>query len=399
MTSVGSRERRVAAIADELRADAANGLFYDAAPADAARFTRLRRLAAELLAEVDSRDADQITSVFDTDRGLRTPWLGVALVLNDQRRGIMLAADAGDGRPGIPHAFVDESLPPETAVQRLAETLIPDAQVLPVPHGVCDTISAGLPMVHTYFLTYVVDVTFVAPEDIAVPLVPQTEADESDVDPLTAYLIAGADRTVIDAPLALPASTRDILSEVRELAIEGRPDTDDPYDIARYQRITETMDALLAGVPNEAPYVEHHFGPLDVRTPVTSAEALITDPDGRILLLRRHDTGEWAMPGGACEVGESSAGSAVREVQEELVLDIEIDGLAGVFDNRSINAPKPGTWVAFVYIAHQSNPSDQPENTAEALESAWFRPEDIKALNTFNGHDVKIERALTILNG
>lgn len=48
-----------------------------------------------------------------------------------------------------------------------------------------------------------------------------------------------------------------------------------------------------------------------------AAGLLIRDPDGRILLLRRSDTGAWALPGGHIEKGESAWEAAVRETEEE----------------------------------------------------------------------------------
>jgi 8-oxo-dGTP pyrophosphatase MutT (NUDIX family) len=47
------------------------------------------------------------------------------------------------------------------------------------------------------------------------------------------------------------------------------------------------------------------------------AEVLIFDPQGRLLLLRRTDTGDWAIPGGMMEPGETFTQTALREVEEE----------------------------------------------------------------------------------
>lgn len=47
------------------------------------------------------------------------------------------------------------------------------------------------------------------------------------------------------------------------------------------------------------------------------ARAVVSDNAGRILLIQRSDNGQWAMPAGAMELGESIADCAVREVREE----------------------------------------------------------------------------------
>nr|WP_240956303.1 NUDIX domain-containing protein [Micromonospora sp. HNM0581] len=47
------------------------------------------------------------------------------------------------------------------------------------------------------------------------------------------------------------------------------------------------------------------------------ARAVVRDNSARILLIRRSDNGQWALPAGAMELGESIADCAVREVREE----------------------------------------------------------------------------------
>ena len=47
------------------------------------------------------------------------------------------------------------------------------------------------------------------------------------------------------------------------------------------------------------------------------AEVLVFDAQDRLLLTRRSDTGEWAIPGGMMEPGETFDQTARREVEEE----------------------------------------------------------------------------------
>jgi 8-oxo-dGTP pyrophosphatase MutT (NUDIX family) len=47
------------------------------------------------------------------------------------------------------------------------------------------------------------------------------------------------------------------------------------------------------------------------------ARAVLRDGAGRLLLIRRSDNGQWALPAGALEIGESIVETAVREVFEE----------------------------------------------------------------------------------
>lgn len=76
---------------------------------------------------------------------------------------------------------------------------------------------------------------------------------------------------------------------------------------------------------------------------VVAASVLITDEDGRVLVQRRADSGNWALPGGGMDLGESLPECAVREVREETGLNVELTGLVGIFsDPRHVIAYSDG---------------------------------------------------------
>ena len=61
--------------------------------------------------------------------------------------------------------------------------------------------------------------------------------------------------------------------------------------------------------------------------------------DGRVLLARRSSrmaggAGQWTGPGGRIEPGETAEDAVRRELREEVVLDVTINGLNGVFPLR-----------------------------------------------------------------
>lgn len=64
---------------------------------------------------------------------------------------------------------------------------------------------------------------------------------------------------------------------------------------------------------------------------VPGGSALVVDEHGRVLLQRRTDSGNWALPGGTMDIGETLDQCVVREVKEETGLDIEITGLLGIY--------------------------------------------------------------------
>ena len=76
---------------------------------------------------------------------------------------------------------------------------------------------------------------------------------------------------------------------------------------------------------------------------VVATSAVVTDDAGRILLQRRTDSGNWALPGGGMEITESLADSVIREVREETGFDVEVTGLVGTYtDPRHVIAYTDG---------------------------------------------------------
>jgi ADP-ribose pyrophosphatase YjhB (NUDIX family) len=55
---------------------------------------------------------------------------------------------------------------------------------------------------------------------------------------------------------------------------------------------------------------------------VPSANVVVVDDSGQILLIRRTDNGNWALPGGAMDFGETIAQAGEREVLEENVREV-----------------------------------------------------------------------------
>lgn len=66
---------------------------------------------------------------------------------------------------------------------------------------------------------------------------------------------------------------------------------------------------------------------------VVGGSAVVVADEGRILLQRRSDSGNWALPGGAMDIGETFAQSVVREVKEETGFDVRIERIIGIYSD------------------------------------------------------------------
>ena len=61
--------------------------------------------------------------------------------------------------------------------------------------------------------------------------------------------------------------------------------------------------------------------------------AAVFDRQGRILLTKRSDNGQWCLPGGAVDSGETVSEACEREVWEETGLHVRVKRLVGVYSH------------------------------------------------------------------
>jgi ADP-ribose pyrophosphatase YjhB (NUDIX family) len=99
--------------------------------------------------------------------------------------------------------------------------------------------------------------------------------------------------------------------------------------------------------------------------------AVVRDGD-RVLLVRRLDTGDWELPGGRVEPGESALDALVREVAEETGLLVDAHRIAGLYSDPShrVRAAPDGEVrqpfaVCFHATARPGEPRPDLEETAE----------------------------------
>ena len=62
-----------------------------------------------------------------------------------------------------------------------------------------------------------------------------------------------------------------------------------------------------------------------------AVSAVIFDRRGRLLLQQRSDGGQWGLPGGSVEIGESVRDAVTREVHEETGLIVAVRRMIGVY--------------------------------------------------------------------
>jgi 8-oxo-dGTP diphosphatase len=104
------------------------------------------------------------------------------------------------------------------------------------------------------------------------------------------------------------------------------------------------------------------------------AVALIRDPAGRVLLVRKQGTAAFMQPGGKLDAGEDARTALVRELHEELALRVDADRLRYLGRADAPAANEPGVTVRAEIFALEV---DQPITAqAEIAEAVWIDPAD-----------------------
>ncbi len=124
-----------------------------------------------------------------------------------------------------------------------------------------------------------------------------------------------------------------------------------------------------------------------LRRPVVGIGAAARTPDGRLLLIRRGDTGTWALPGGTLEWGETLRTALAREVEEETGARVlGLGRLVGVYSGPERDARFHA--VTVIVEASVSRPEKPPTNPLEILEVRAFSDEEIPKDLAFGMQDM-----------
>ncbi len=118
---------------------------------------------------------------------------------------------------------------------------------------------------------------------------------------------------------------------------------------------------------------------LVLRRPVVGIAAAARTPDGKWVLIRRADTGTWALPGGTLEWGETLREALAREMEEEAGIRGVVPGrLVGVFSAYHRDPRFHG--VTVVVACDVGLPTSPPKNPVEILEVGLFADADLPDL-------------------
>jgi ADP-ribose pyrophosphatase YjhB (NUDIX family) len=107
---------------------------------------------------------------------------------------------------------------------------------------------------------------------------------------------------------------------------------------------------------------------------VPSVNVVVVNDAGEILMIRRTDNDNWAVPGGAIDLGESVAQAAVRETREESGIECEITGIVGIYSDPKhvlLYTSNGEVRQEFSIVLTAQPLSGQPTPSSESSEVRW----------------------------
>lgn len=115
-----------------------------------------------------------------------------------------------------------------------------------------------------------------------------------------------------------------------------------------------------------------------IKTPLLAVDGIveIVDADdhfiGIVLIERLNPPRGLALPGGFVDIGETVESAVIREMKEELLLDVTLHSLLGVYSDPARDAR--GHTVSLVYLCKSSG---KPQGGDDAKEAFVYALEDL----------------------
>ena len=121
---------------------------------------------------------------------------------------------------------------------------------------------------------------------------------------------------------------------------------------------------------------------MNYESPALAVDVIVSIPDhkrqrnGIVLIKRKNPPLGYALPGGFVDVGETTRTAAVREMKEELNLDVKLTKLLGVYDEPERDPRKHIVSIAF--LAAPLDPTAKPVAGDDAKEAfIWYEDEPL----------------------
>ena len=163
--------------------------------------------------------------------------------------------------------------------------------------------------------------------------------------------------------------------------------TESQYERERFEEILKiagdikvAADEGLDGVLDATGYVTQWMrevgrGVPGYQTPKVAVGAAVTNDEGKLLLIKRADSGIWLYPTGWCDVGYSAPEVVVKEVLEETGIEVEVERLIGVLDGMRLGESRIPLYSLLFFC--RATGGEFNLHPLEVTDAGWFSRDEI----------------------
>src|SRR3990172_3831484 len=174
--------------------------------------------------------------------------------------------------------------------------------------------------------------------------------------------------------------------EIFSLSQSGLTYSGNEYDIERYKRLQEITAEIIASqseISKEA-VLDSFSMQAGYITPKVDVRGAVVR-DGKILLIQERADGNWAMPGGWADLGNSPASVAEREVWEESGFRVKAEKVVAVIDANRIQPMEFYQAYKIIFLCKLLD--GEPRISYETLAVDFFDPNNLPPLSTYRTNE------------
>lgn len=172
------------------------------------------------------------------------------------------------------------------------------------------------------------------------------------------------------------------VQRLQALSQSGLTYTESAFERERYEQIREIAAEIAAAHSGERLEVVRELFSMDrgYATPKVDGRGVVFK-DGKLLLVRELRDGNWTLPGGFADVGDSPSEAVVREVREESGYEVRAVKLLALWDRNKQSPGAPRPFHLYKMFIRCELVGGEPRDSHETAEPRFFGEDEIPTLS------------------
>lgn len=178
--------------------------------------------------------------------------------------------------------------------------------------------------------------------------------------------------------------------EIFSLSQSGLTYSGNEYDIERYKRLQEITAEMIASQStiSKESVLDSFSMQAGYITPKVDVRGAVVR-DGKILLIQERADGNWAMPGGWADLGNSPASVAEREVWEESGFRVKAEKVVAVIDANRLEPLEFYHAYKLIFLCRLLD--GDPRTSYETLAVDFFDLDHLPPLSVYRTNEAMLQ--------